>query len=193
MGVGINDSELPVHEMLACYKSWSSMLERCYSQREQLEYPSYRGCTVDESWLRLSAFQVWFNANYREGYVLDKDILVPGNKHYGPNTCRYVPPYINTLILERAAGRGLLPLGVTLAHNRSNRLPERYRAQLMKRNRKVGLGTHATPEEAHLAYLKAKHDYVCEVANQHFDDGSIDADVRDALMCRYLIEGIVRV
>jgi hypothetical protein len=74
------------------YKCWNRMLERCYS-KSWLSKPknaNYKGCTVHPDWHNLQCFGEWFDKNYIEGYELDKDIKVDGNKVYGPDTCAFV-------------------------------------------------------------------------------------------------------
>ena len=44
-----------------------------------------------------------------------------------------------------------------------------------------------TPEEAFLAYKKAKEEYIKEVAQEYYDSGKIDQNVYDALL-RYQTE-----
>lgn len=86
-GVGINDLDVPFAmngSNLKFYGTWNNMLNRCYSEKYQAKNPTYRGCTVCNEWLSLSTFKEWFDANYRTGMELDKDILVKGNRVYCP-------------------------------------------------------------------------------------------------------------
>ena len=79
------------------YQSWYHMLRRCYSEAFHKRYPTYIGCTVCERWLTLSNFAEDIKSlpNY-DRYIsgecsfLDKDIRVPGNKVYSPDTCMFV-------------------------------------------------------------------------------------------------------
>jgi len=77
------------------YKVWHCMLQRCYDESILERYPTYRGCTVAEEWHNFQNFAEWFEENYVEGYQLDKDIKVKGNKIYSPNTCMFVSPQEN--------------------------------------------------------------------------------------------------
>lgn len=88
------------------------MFSRCYSLAYQRRQPTYVGCTVDPAWHKLSDFKVWFDENYRPGYQLDKDILVPGNKVYGPDTCVFVPQRLNLTVSVAPDPNRQLPLGV---------------------------------------------------------------------------------
>ena len=66
---------------------WDDMLRRCYDTKTQGRYPTY---SVAKEWHNFQAFAKWFDDHYIDGYELDKDIKVPGNKVYGPSTCMFV-------------------------------------------------------------------------------------------------------
>ena len=52
---------------------------------------------------------------------LDKDILIKGNKIYGPDTCVFVPHHINSLFTSRKNTRcEELPIGVYYTNNKKN-------------------------------------------------------------------------
>ena len=86
------------------YVRWHGMLERCYSDKYHSIRGTYRDCEVCGGWLNFSVFEVWFDSNYREGYHLDKDLLYQGNRVYSPKTCCFIPPELNTLIVEKSRG-----------------------------------------------------------------------------------------
>tara|TARA_R110002126_G_scaffold114306_1_gene252916 strand:- start:1376 stop:2002 length:627 start_codon:yes stop_codon:yes gene_type:complete len=121
-GIGINDAYYatqPVDEdgkQTRCphYQAWRNMLERSYSAKCQKKYPTYIGCSVAKEWHTFSNFLAWSEAQEWQGNALDKDILVQGNKIYGPDTCAYVSRTVNAYFNDRAAARGDLPLGVSL-------------------------------------------------------------------------------
>ena len=118
-GHGVNDFNGPVKingRPLKFYITWSNMLQRCYSEKSMSRHPTYRNCSVCDSWLSLTTFKEWFDTNYREGMSLDKDILIQGNKVYSPERCRFVPQYINSLLCDAGAIRGELPLGVVACY-----------------------------------------------------------------------------
>lgn len=184
-GVGIND--LYMAKNSRCYQKWHSMIERCYDPKYLAKAPSYIGCCVCDEWHRLSAFKEWFDnpANgYRDGYALDKDILIKGNKVYSPETCCFVPQEINNLIKLNKRQRGNLPLGVVKDRRRKN---SRYAAQLnvKTQNKEVDhkwLGSFDTPEEAFAAYKEAKEAYIKEKAKDYYSRGAITKKVYNALM-----------
>lgn len=157
-GVGINNSATPVvvnGEIIKSYDTWRGMLRRCYSVSRQKIQPTYAGCYVAEEWLRFSNFEKWYAENYIEGHQLDKDLLVPGNKMYGPKTCMFVPQAVNTLLLDCRAARGECPLGVCF--NKTNR---NYRARIRSEAFLRNLGSFDTPLKAHQAWQLAKADII---------------------------------
>lgn len=79
------------------YKTWSGMLERCYSQLLHDKHPTYIGCTVCDEWHSFQVFTEWFNKSYIDGFQLDKDIKTDGNKIYGPDSCLFVSPKDNVI------------------------------------------------------------------------------------------------
>lgn len=93
-GVGVNDYLGRViidNKAILSYQTWKDMIIRCYGNRER----GYKDCKVCDEWLKFSNFKKWFDENYKEGYVLDKDIINFGNKEYSPNNCIFVPSAIN--------------------------------------------------------------------------------------------------
>ena len=78
------------------YKVWHCMLQRCYDESILGRYPTYKGCSVADEWHNFQNFAKWFEDNYIEGYQLDKDSLVEGNKIYSEDTCTFISPQANT-------------------------------------------------------------------------------------------------
>lgn len=95
-GLGTNDLDEKVFGMKS-YRVWRGVLQRCSGNLDNNRYPTYRGCAVCDEWRLFSVFKKWFDENYIEGYELDKDILVKGNRVYSPETCCFVPKEINVL------------------------------------------------------------------------------------------------
>ena len=174
-GVGITGLE-PTRdangEMFDSYICWCDMLRRCYSAKLQEKHPTYKGCSVCDEWLYYSNFKKWYNENYYEinnkTSQLDKDILIKGNKVYSPNTCVFVPQFINKLFIKCQNVRGELPIGV-----RYNKTGKKYEARLRvfkdgKKTRKY-LGSFDTADEAFEVYKKAKENYIKEIADEYKD------------------------
>lgn len=143
------------------YTVWYSMIRRCYSDVYHKGHPTYIGCTVCDEWLLFSNFKKWFDENYIEGYALDKDILIKGNKVYSPETCCFVPNEINQLLCNKSKRKHDLPKGVCKTKY------NKYIACLSVGNNIKRLGNYNTKEEAFNAYKRAKEEYIKEVANRY--------------------------
>ena len=122
-GVGINDVDYEVqkpqvflgrlYKKCPFYDKWQAMLWRCYSKKSLYKHPSYKDCLVCSEWLKLSNFKSWMETQDWEGRHLDKDLLVPGNKLYSPDTCCFISIRLNSFITEPNVGNNGLPAGVT--------------------------------------------------------------------------------
>lgn len=164
------------------HKKWMSIINRCHNKHSLKRHPTYEGCGLCEEWKTYSNFAKWFDENYVEGYELEKDILVKGNKIYGPDTCCFVPRRINILLTNRKRCRGGLPVGVHISES-----GKRYIATMDRDNEKRFVKYCKTAEEAFTAYKNAKEAYIKEVADDYFSKGLITKRVRDALY-QYKIE-----
>ena len=159
-------------EQLDSYKCWNHMLERCYSAKLQKKQPTYIGCRVCDEWLYYPNFKNWYDNNYYEinnkTSQLDKDILIKNNKVYSPDTCVFVPQFINLLFIKNQNVRGELPIGVY--YKKANK---KYVAQLRVFNdgkkTKKHLGCFNTVNEAFEVYKKAKENYIKEIADEYKD------------------------
>ena len=175
-GVGITGLEPTRNEdgeVLDSYKCWNHMLRRCYSAKCQEKHPTYIDCRVCDKWLYYSNFKKWYDENYYEinnkTSQLDKDVLIKGNKVYSPETCIFVPQFINTLFIKRQKLRGELPIGVCF-----DKVSKKYKAKLSVfkdgRSTTKNLGYYNTPNEAFEAYKKAKENYIKEIADEYKDE-----------------------
>jgi hypothetical protein len=148
------------HLLIKGYFKWRAMLHRCTSKYWLIKYPSYLGCSICESWLTFSNFYSWLELTPDFQYLdLDKDILIPGNKVYSPDTCCLVTQHINKLLNTNANIRGDYPIGVTY-----HKGARKYAATINTEGVKRHLGYFKTPEEASDAYLTAKKEHILEVA-----------------------------
>lgn len=146
------------------YSLWGGILGRCYDAKYQQKQPTYKGCLVDERWHNFQNFAKWFEENYNpeimQGWQLDKDILVKGNKIYSSETCCFVPQEINKLFTKSNVNRGDCPIGMS-------KRGDKFRARYSRFNRLVNIGTYNTIEEAFEAYKIAKEEYIKEVAEKY--------------------------
>lgn len=146
---------------IKAYATWRNMLKRCYSTICQKLSPTYVECTVCDEWLYFPTFKEWFDANYVEGWHLDKDLLANGNKIYGPTTCVFVPRQINNLFTDHGRARGEHPIGVWF-----NKKAGKFVAYVAIDSKKQHLGYFTNVDEAHKAYLIAKKANVIRMANE---------------------------
>ena len=135
------------------YRAWCNMLKRACDKKFHEKQPTYSDVTVCKEWHSFSAFRNWWLENYREGYSLDKDLLVVGNREYGPSACVYVPRWLNNLTTDRGASRGELPIGVSFCKQTG-----KYRSECNNpiTGKRCYLGCFTTPESAHDAWLNYK-------------------------------------
>ncbi len=114
-GIGyLGEGKFNASNSKKAFKNFQNMYQRCYSdtyQKNELR-KSYHGSTVSEEWRSFQDFALWHNEHYIEGYCLDKDLIVEGNKVYSPELCCYVPVWLNNLILKNDSRRSKYGIGV---------------------------------------------------------------------------------
>ncbi len=89
IGYGVHKTTYK-RKITRCYSAWIHMFERCYCPKRLARRPKYKGCTVCPEWHNFQVFAEWFYKNYIDGYELDKDIKINGNKIYSPEACMFV-------------------------------------------------------------------------------------------------------
>jgi hypothetical protein len=190
-GVGINDSDYVTERkekvngkwkvLWKCpyYCRWRDMLARCYSEKYQERYPTYKGCTVIDEWLLFSNFKRWMEKQDWEGKDLDKDLLVEGNKVYSPETCVFVPQLVNSFLIDCGAIRGEYPIGVSWRKALS-KLQAYCRNPFTKKLEH--LGYFLDPDEAHEAWKKRKHELACQLADSEY---VTDDRIKEVLRNKY--------
>lgn len=188
-GVGTNDAGHPVRRyenvdgayrrlwQCAFYRTWADMLKRCYSEKFQAATPSYRGCAVIDEWLVFSSFRDWMASQDHEGKQLDKDLLIPGNKLYSPETCCFLSHQLNSFLNDGGSWRGGWPKGVHF-HARSGLF--RAKCNDPFSNSRRWLGEFKCAQEAHVAWRQCKHELACKYAEQQTDQR-----IAEALRTRY--------
>lgn len=183
-GFGINDVDIKVTNNKKndkSYQTWTNMIRRCYSGK----YITYAECTVSDEWKYFSNFKKWFDENYIEEFHLDKDILVKGNKVYSPDTCRFVPQYLNNLLNDCKNVNNGLPIGV-FAINPS--ISQRRKTTTYISHCHTSLGhiskTFKTISEASSWYIENKRKHIKEVSIKAFLDNAIKTDIYLALIRR---------
>ena len=177
IGVKYTISEYGVHTKE--YMLWKSMLRRCYSNTYKKKYTTYIDCKCSENFKSYEYFYEWCHSQIgfgNEGFELDKDLLVKGNKVYSEDSCIFIPTEINTLLVKRTASRGNHLIGVYWSNTN--------KAFVARVNKSKGgseyLGLFNTEIEAFNAYKKAKESFIKEQANKW--KSQIDERAYEALM-----------
>jgi len=110
------------HKHTKIYQLWINLLNRCYNPKYHLTHSAYKDCTVCDEWLNFQNFGEWFDKNYNlevmQDWQLDKDILIYGNKIYGPNTCCFVPKEINIAIRNNSKTQNKYSKGICFRNNK---------------------------------------------------------------------------
>lgn len=158
-GVGINDANYitrPVIDnvMVSCpaYSSWKDMINRSCNNKFKEKNPTYSNVSVCEEWRFFSAFRSWWMANQVDEWQLDKDLVGDGLE-YGPDTCVFVPGWLNKFTTNNGASRGSLPVGVSF-----NNRAKKFQSQCC--NPTTGsrgyIGLFSDPDEAYIAWKDMK-------------------------------------
>ena len=164
-------------------KDWYSMNSRC-SERYKEVRKSYKNCSVDERFKDKQYFVEWWDKqpfagaldHNEKSYHLDKDILVPGNCVYSPETCVFVPAPVNSFY--SFLDNKLNPF-IGAIKNKTNDKWAAY-IKLWPNNCVVCLGmTFKDQMCAHLAYCAAKDSRAKFLAS--YFQGEIDGKVIHAL------------
>lgn len=190
-GWGINDADYNTHVQITkgrywtcpIYIKWSGALERTISEAYHAKQPTYVTASVDDRWKYFSAFKYWSDQQPTwDGCHLDKDILLPGNKIYSPETCCYVPQWLNNLATTSSSKSGL-PLGVSYKPGSEN-ATKVYYTQVGKINGGRYTSRSYTPQEAHVKYQLAKADQVEAAIEKYSLETCYREDVAEALYQR---------
>lgn len=143
------------------YSKWNNILHRGYDKKYKERNPTYKDCYVADTWHNFQNFAKWFEENYVEGWELDKDILINGNKIYSPETCCFVPREINALFKSPKEGVTSLPSGVSY-----DKFNKKYKVSVRVYGKFKTEGRYNTIEEAFQAYKTVKEKHIKEVANK---------------------------
>lgn len=159
-GVGINDKK--DYWDTKEYFLWNDMLRRCYSKSFHLRKPTYAECTVSENFKSFSFFYDWCQKQVgfkNEGWELDKDILIKGNKIYSEDTCVFVPSEINSILISCKRARGDMPVGVSY-HKRV----KKYQSRVRIGGGRLFLGYFDCPIKAFNRYKEEKENHIKSIA-----------------------------
>lgn len=181
-GVGYLGTDRKVHHLPA-YHCWKHMIVRCYSNNYHSTRGTYHDCSVDEPWKNFTIFEKWYEDNYIEGYHLDKDLLVQGNRKYSESTCCFIPPYLNSLIVEREGDSHGCQVGVT---RRKKKGTDMYNGLYNVSYSGVYLHRTNSLDEANLLYKEFKELYFELLADKYEDLKLINPEQAECLRTRII-------
>ena len=184
-GVGENDVMIPGFTQTRTWRTWSGIIRRTDMRDPKwVSQPGkayYKDCTLDPRWFKLSVFKEWIEQwDDYENKEIDKDLLIPGNKIYGPDTCMMVRPIVNAWF--KPTVKGELPRGVCLNTNwKRKQSPYPYKAQISPiGGKRTNLGSYATIEEAVAVFESARREQIKVLI-----DTETDPKVKNALVKIY--------
>lgn len=150
------------------YQNWIAMIRRCYDEKRKSTYSSYYGtCEVCPEWHNFQVFGQWYEQNFyqvgTERMHIDKDILIPGNKIYSPETCIIVPQRINMMFTKKP-NKYNLPNGIIpIANGRYN---ASYRGKSIGNYDTLESAVKAHDTEKKKAIIELAEDYKEEIPNK---------------------------
>ena len=104
-------------------------------------------------------FRAWMTQQNWQNKQLDKDLIDPCNKMYGPDKCIFVDGKINSFVTKRQNGRGEYPIGVSL-FTKTNKYIARCNDGY---GNTIYLGTYDDPMQAHRAWQLKKSEIAIEL------------------------------
>lgn len=176
-GFGRNDLGFGNATKNELYAYWKRIVLRSCCKKYKRKYVHYKDTKIAPEWLTASVFIAWASLQEWEGRQIDKDILYPDKNIYSPETCTFVLPATNNFVLARERGRGDYPLGCCEIKG-----SDKFQAYCGNpfSKKQENLGTFKTPQEAHEAWRKRKHELAQLVA-----ETEIDPRIIEALKIRY--------
>ena len=186
-GVGVSGTKYPstINGVITKeYDLWQNMLRRCYSDIYKKKYPTYESCEASDKFKSYEYFYEWCHNQIgfvNQGWHLDKDLLIKGNKVYSEDSCVFIPQGINKVLTKCTASRGEHLIGVNWCKR-----DKVFMARVSKnKGKREHLGYFNTEIEAFKAYKQAKESFVKEQANVW--KSQIDIRAYEALM-KYQVE-----
>ena len=148
------------------YTYWHNMNTRCNNPKYAEKFPTYKGVFISEEFSDYDYFVEWcrsLDVFKNDGWVLDKDIILKGNKCYHPELCTFVPSELNGFFVMRSSVRNKeLPVGVSWCESEGKF--KTYCSQLNGKNKTVG--RYLNVDDAAEAYVRYKNSLAKELLNR---------------------------
>lgn len=146
------------------FSIWSAMLKRCYNNNVLLKQPSYIGCSVCEEWHNFQNFAEWYIKFSIKDFSMDKDLL-SDFKIYSPETCVFIPRYINNFISVKQTNNTSGYIGVYL-----DKKTNKWKSQISIDKKRTQLGRFSNIEDAINIYTITRKDCAKDLLNQWLID-----------------------
>lgn len=130
--------------LTAVYKDWVKLFDN----------------KVDPEWHNFQNFAQWRTTQpgHEEGWVLNKDLLYPGNRVYSPVACMLIPKQFDSILSYENKSKNKLPPGVS-------RCGKKYQVHFMALRTP---GVFETPEEAFQDYKSKKEAFIKELVETKY-------------------------
>lgn len=158
-GFGKNDADYTVRKRIngktitcKAYQAWVNMLSRVYNEKSRNVWATYVGSSVCDEWRSFMKFKEWYDENFIDGWQIDKDIL-SDCRVYSPESCIFIPAWINNFITRNRREKFKLPLGVYF-DERTKKYTAHCYDSVNKKQKYIG--RFSSKEEAHNAWKKSK-------------------------------------
>lgn len=153
---------------------WENIRNRCeyLPFKDETRFGKYAGIDSCPEWKDFQNFAKWFFSvkelgYFHEGWQLDKDLLLKGNKIYSPQTCVFLPEDINKSLNTKSRTRGELPMGLSYAKDRKGiqvcfdcKNPSFYHRSWLsasEENIQKGFNVYKNKRESYIQYLAELH------------------------------------
>lgn len=154
------------------YQRWKNMVQRVSYGNNKNSLTAYEGTSICEEWIYFSKFKEWmetqenlFGEEEIRKRTLDKDILIPGNREYSPEACCFALQETNKFILHCKKKKEGLPLGTYWSERRNKFVVKIGNGG----GKSIFVGHFDCPEEAHIAWVKAKLKQAKEITQKEVD------------------------
>ncbi|ADX89617.1 hypothetical protein TUST1-10_01025 [Vibrio phage ICP1_2004_A] len=148
------------------YSYWRNMNTRCNNPNYSEKYPTYIDVCISEEFSDYDFFVGWcrsLEVFKNDHWVLDKDIILKGNKCYHPDLCTFVPSEVNGFFVMRTSKRDKdLPVGVSWCESEGKY--KTYCSQLNGKNKTVGRFLNV--DDAAIAYVTFKNNLAKELSSR---------------------------
>lgn len=152
------------------YAKWEKMILRVSTISGLEKNPSYKNVSICDEWIYFSNFRNWVLSQniHPDDYSqldLDKDLKNKNSFVYSPDTCLFIPRYINcALSLNGDKNKNGISVGV---QQRIHKTKISYRAYINKFRKRMIIGTYDNEADAHLAWQNEKIIFFREMINKY--------------------------